>query len=167
MNKIVLSTIILMIMSIGINANTVTNAFENATVDGYMRTAYEGHNVKGDDTFNDGAVGGKLHIETAPIHGISLGSSFFTSNSFGSADNRGLVPFRGEVAHSYAILGEAYLKAALGKTTLKLGRQEIETPFAQADDIGMVPNTFEAYVLENKDLPDTTLFVGQIQKMAG
>ncbi len=156
-----------MIMSIGINANTLTNAFEKATVDGYMRAAYEIHNVEGDDTFNDGAMGGKLHIETAPIHGISLGSSFYTSNSFGSSDNRGLVPFLGEVANSYIILGEAYLKVAFENTTLTLGRQEIETPFAQVDDIGMVPNTFESYVLENKDLPDTTLFIGQIQKMSG
>ena len=167
MKKIVLSTITLMIMTIVINANSLANAFENATVDGYVRAAYEIHHIEGDETFKDGAVGGKLHIETAPIHGISLGSSFYTSNSFGSADNRGLVPFRGEVAHSYAILGEAYLKAVFGNTTLKLGRQEIETPFAQVDDIGMVPNTFEAYILENKDIYSTTLFIGQIQKMAG
>ena len=154
-------------MTIVINANSLANAFENATVDGYVRAAYEIHHIEGDETFKDGAVGGKLHIETAPIHGISLGSSFYTSNSFGSADNRGLVPFRGEVAHSYAILGEAYLKAVFGNTTLKLGRKEIETPFAQVDDIGMVPNTFEAYILENKDIYSTTLFIGQIQKMAG
>ncbi|WP_296824617.1 OprD family outer membrane porin [Sulfurovum sp.] len=167
MKIVTLCTISLMIMSININANALKKAFENATVDGYVRTGYEVHNVKNDDTFNDGALGGKLHIETAPIAGMGVGASFYTSNSFGSADNRGLVPFRGEVAHSYAILGEAYLKAQFGNTTLKFGRQEIETPFAQVDDIGMVPNTFEAYTLENKDIPDTTLFLGQIQKMAG
>ena len=167
MHKILVNTTLLMIMTIGINANIFTDMFENTTVNGYIRAAYEVHNVKEDDTFKDGATGGKLHIETAPISGISLGSSFYISNSVGSADNRGLVPFRGEVAHSYTILGEAYFKAVLGKTTLTLGRQEIETPFAQVDDIGLVPNTFEAYVLENKDIPDTTLFLGQIQKMAG
>ncbi len=167
MNNTVQSITILMIMTIVINANTITNSFQNATVDGYVRAGYEIHNLKDNDTFNHGALGGKLHIETAPISSISMGASFYTSNSFDSADNQGLVPFRGEVAHSYTILGEAYLKTVLGKTTLKLGRQEIETPFAQVDDIGMVPNTFEAYVLENKDIPDTTLFVGQIQKMAG
>ena len=154
-------------MSIGIKANMLSNAFENATVDGYIRAGYEIHNVKKDDIFYDGALGGKLHIKTAPISNISIGASFYTSNSFGSADNRGLVPFRGEVAHSYSILGEAYFKALLGNTTLTLGRQEIETPFAQIDDIGIVPNTFEAYVLENKDIPGTTLYLGQIQKMAG
>ena len=167
MKRITLYTIFLMIVSINIDANTLREAFENATVDGYVRAGYEMHNVKNDDTFNDGALGGKLHIETAPIADMRVGASFYTSNSFGSKDNRGLVPFKGEVAHSYAILGEAYLKAQFGNTTLKLGRQEIETPFAQVDDIGMVPNTFEAYTLENKDIPDTTLFLGQIQKMSG
>jgi len=78
-----------------------------------------------------------------------------------------LVPFRGEVANSYAIVGEAYIQGIWGNTLVKVGRQEIDTPFAQVDDIGMVPNTFEAYVLQNRDLTDTTLFLAQIQKMAG
>jgi len=154
-------------MTIGIKANIINDAFKNAIVDGYARVGYEIHNVKYDDTFNDGAVGGKLHIETAPISSTSIGASFYTSNSFGSADNKGLVPFRGEVANSYAILGEAYIKIELDNTLLKIGRQELDTPFAQVDDIGIVPNTFEAYILENKDIPHTTLFIGQIQKMAG
>ena len=158
---------ILMIMTIGIKANTIKNVFENATIDGYARLGYERHNVKNDKTFNDGAFGGKLHIETDSIFGISIVTSFYTSNSFGSADNKGLVPFRGEVAHSYSILGEAYVKSQLANTLIKVGRQEIDTPFAQVDDIGMVPNTFEAYIAENKDIPNTTLFIGQIQKMAG
>ena len=167
MNKIVLSIFLLMIMNIVINANTLQNSFENIKVDGYIRGAYQTHHVKNDKTYNDGAVGGKLHIETAPWYNITLGSSFYSSNAFGNRENRGLVPFRGEIANGYALLGEAYIEAQLSKTRIKIGRQEIETPFAQVDDIGMVPNTFEAYILENKDLENTTIFLGQIQKMAG
>ena len=167
MKNITRSTASLMIMTIGINANTITDAFEKATVNGYIRAAYQMHDLKEEKLQKHGAVGGKLHIETAPVAGISLGSSFYTSSLLGSADSRGLIPFRGESSNSYTILGEAYLKALWGKSTLTLGRQEIETPFAQVDDIGMVPNTFEAYMLENRDIPDTTLYAGQIQKMAG
>jgi len=185
MNRIVLSTTALMIMSLTTYAGgnmipetlqvktlqtekleTETNRFIK-TVNGYIRSAYERHALKSDKTFEDGAIGGKLQLQTHSYYGISLGSSFYASNALGSSDNRGLVPFRGEVANSYAILGEAYIQIDFGKTYIKLGRQEIETPFAQMDDIGMVPNTFEAYILENKDIPDTTLFLGQIQKMAG
>ncbi len=163
MNKITLSTLYIMITTLTINANI----FEEIKTSGYLRTAYEIHAVEKSDTFKDGAIGGKLHIETGTYEGISLGTSFYTSNALGSDDNQGLVPFRGEVANSYTILGEAYIQGMWGNTLVKVGRQEIDTPFAQADDIGMVPNTFEAYILQNSDIPNTTLFLGQIQKMAG
>ena len=44
-----------MLMTIGINANILTNAFENATVNGYVRVGYEVHHVENVDTFKDGA----------------------------------------------------------------------------------------------------------------
>jgi len=167
MKNVIFYTTILMIITLTINANTIGKAFNALTIDGYVRAAYENHNITHNKTYKDGAIGGKLHIETAPFYNISLGASFYSSNAFGNSDNRGLVPFRGEVANGYALLGEAYIKAVFKNTTFKIGRQELDTPFAQRDDIGMVPNTFEAYIIENKDIKNITLFLGQIQKMAG
>ncbi|SFV70426.1 hypothetical protein MNB_SV-3-344 [hydrothermal vent metagenome] len=177
MHKITLSTVAIMIMSLDIYAdvnitqetevNTIANNNFIKNIDGYVRTAYENHNVAHDKTYTDAAIGGKLHIESTSYYGVSIGSSFYTSNALGTSDNRGLVPFRGKIANSYSILGEAYIQAQLGNTLIKIGRQEIETPFAQVDDIGIVPNTFEAYIVKNNDIKDTTLFLGQIQKMAG
>jgi len=164
MYKILFYSILLVII---IKADTLNNSFENILIEGYLRSGYEIHNVKDSDIFKDGAVGGKVHIETKSYYGFSLGSSFYSSNALGSSDNRGLVPFRGEVANSYAILGEAYIRFFVKNTYIKIGRQEIDTPFAQIDDIGMVPNTFEAYIFENRDIQNTTIFLGQIQKMAG
>jgi hypothetical protein len=143
-----------------------TNPFIK-TVNGYIRGGYQLHILKNDKRYEDSAIGGKLHMLTQSYYGISLAGSFYTSNALGSSENRGLIPFRGELEDSYTILSEAYLQVEFGKTSIKLGRQEIETPFAQIDDIGMVPNTFEAYIIENRDIEDTTLFLGQIQKMAG
>ena len=163
----ILNRLFLMIMSINIYYNEITPIFEHITVNGYVRAGYDIHHIKKNHTFKDGALGGKLHLETAVFNNINVGASFYTSNSIGPSDNRGLVPFRGEIENSYTIMGEAYIKATFGNTILKFGRQEIDTPFAGTDDIGMVPNTFEAYILKNKDILNTTLFVGQIQKMAG
>ena len=163
MHKTIRSTLPILITTLTINANI----FEEIKTSGYLRATYEIHAVKESDTFKDGAIGGKLHIETGTYEGILLGTSFYTSNALGSDDNQGLVPFRGEVANSYAIVGEAYIQGIWGNTLVKIGRQEIDTPFVQVDDIGIVPNTFEAYILENKDLTDTTLFLGQIQKWQG
>ena len=155
------------IASIGLEASSVQKAFEDAKVEGYVRAAHQSHDVKNADVSKDSAIGGKLHIETGAISGIYLGASFYTSNALGNSDNGGLVPFRAETRKSYSILGEAYLKAVLGNTTVKIGRQEIDTPFVETDDIGMVPNTFEAAVLVNTDIADTSIFLAQVQKMAG
>ena len=35
---------------------------------------------------------------------------------------------------SFSVLGEAYIQAEFSNTTLKLGRQELETPFVNTDD---------------------------------
>ncbi len=67
----------------------------------------------------------------------------------------------------YAILGEAYLKGTFSDTTVVLGRQSFDTPFADSDDIGMVPNTFEALTLLDTSLKDTTIFLSQLQKWSG
>ncbi len=163
MNKILLIKSIILITTLTINANN----FGNIKTSGYLRVAYEMHDVRKNDTFSDGAIGGKLHMETGTYEGISLGMSFYTSNALGSSDNQGLVPFRGEVDNAYTLVGEAYVQAHFGNTRIKLGIQEIDTPFADTDDIGMVPNTFEAYIVYNQDIENTTLFLGQIQKMAG
>ena len=118
MNKITLGTLYIMITTLTINANI----FEEIKTFGYLRAAYEIHAVKESDTFKDGAIGGKLHIETGTYESISLGTSFYTSNALGSDDNQGLVPFRGEVANSYAIVGEVYIQGIWGNTLVKVGR---------------------------------------------
>ncbi len=138
-----------------------------STVDGYIRGTYQNHDVKDDKVYIDDAIGGKIHFETASTDGVSLGASFYGSQALFHDDNQGLVPLRGENHKSYAIIGELYLKGKFGKTILNVGRQAIDTPFAQLDDIGMIPNTFEALTVVNSDISDTTLFLGQIQKMAG
>ena len=157
---------LLLLSTVGVQAESLSNAFSSTTVDGYLRGAYQSHDVKDDKTYKDDALGGKLHIETGAYYGFSVGASAYSSNAIKNHDNKGLVPFRGD-EKSYTILGEAYLKAEFGNSMFKVGRQEIETPFAEVDDIGMTPNSFEAAIFENKDIENTRIFLGHIQRMAG
>ena len=175
MHKTVLSIIILMIMSIDICAKedissiTLEVQVETApsnnflkTINGNVRLGYQ-H----DDNDNaDLALGGKLHIETNDWYGLSAGASFYTTNHLGQHDGA-TVPFFDANNDSYSLLGEAYIQGQWGNTTLKVGRQEIDTPFADTDDLGMVPNTFEAAVFTNTDIADTTIVLMQVQKMSG
>ena len=58
---------------------------------------------------------------------------------------------------------EAWMAATAGQTTLKLGRMELDTPIAFTEKWSIEQNTFEAAVVMNQDIPDTTLvgaFIG-------
>ncbi len=158
---------LMLLTLLNIKADSLSSALEQIKVDGYIRGSYQVHDVTDDRTYRDDALGGKLHIQTGAFYGLTLGASIYSSNAIFNDDNHGLVPLRGENHKSYSILGEAYMQLDVGKSVLKVGRQEIETPFAQVDDIGMVPNTFESAIFENKSIDNTTIFLGQIQKMAG
>lgn len=142
-------------------------AGKETVVDGYVRGTYQSHDVKDDRVYKDDAIGGKLHFETASTDGVSLGASYYGTTEVVNDDNGGLIPLRGETHKSYGILGELYLKYESENSLLKVGRQEIDTPFAQTDDIGMIPNTFESAIFTNKSIKDTTIFLGQVNKMAG
>jgi hypothetical protein len=158
-------TLLTLALFSSLNAQPLGN--KSTVVDGYIRGTYHTHDIKDDKVYKDDAIGGKLHFETASTDGVSLGASVYTSTTIFNDDNKGLISLRGETHKSYTIVGEAYLKSEFGKNVLKVGRQEIETPFAQVDDIGMIPNTFEAVTLINTGMENTTIFLGQIQRMAG
>jgi len=165
MKKIILSLGIFLVL--GLEAKSLEKVFENVRIDGYLRGTYQAHDVKEDRIYQDDAIGGKLHFETNFLNTISMGASLYSSNALFHNDNKGLVPLRGESHKSYTILGEAYFKTEFSKSMLKIGRQEVETPFAQTDDIGMVPNSFEAIIFETHAFENTTFILGEIQKMAG
>ncbi len=51
---------------------------------------------------------------------------------------------------------------ALSKSTVKVGRMELDTPLAFTEKWSIEKNTFEAAVLINQDLPDTTLVAAYV-----
>ncbi len=60
------------------------------------------------------------------------------------------------------VFAEAYGEYKNGKTDVKIGRQGIESIMLATNDTKMVPNTFEAATIENKDIPNTTISAGYI-----
>lgn len=122
-------------------------------------------------TRNANAIGGYLKFETAAYKGLSAGAALYTTNGFFLGEDK--TDFTkvdpslfGKNNESYSILGEAYLQYKAGKTTFKGGRQLLDTPMAGSDDYRMLPNLFEAYVLTNTDIADTTLLAAHVTKFA-
>jgi len=66
-----------------------------------------------------------------------------------------------------AWMSELWVAATLGKTTAKIGRMELDTPLAFSEKWSIVANTFDAAVLINQDLPDTTLVGAWVGKGNG
>ena len=164
----IIGFVFLMIMSIDIYANTLDEALLNTVFEGNLRAGYQHQTPQSNNDISDNeyALGLNLHFETAPYHGLQIGATLFTTYGNGKEGFEG-VPFFDENNDDYAILGEAYMKGTFSNTQFILGRQSFDTPFADSDDIGMVPNTFEAYTLINKDMKDTTIFLSQVQRWSG
>jgi hypothetical protein len=57
----------------------------------------------------------------------------------------------------YFWMDEAWIAGTAGKTTGKIGRMQLDTPLVFSETWSIATNTFEAAVVINQDLPDTTL----------
>jgi len=154
MKKSVLCHAAIMIMSINIYANTdLQNTFEKAftegKVSGQIRTGYlyNDPRITGISNSYATAIGGQLKFETAQFYGFDAGAAFYTSHT--------LTPLSGDIDKGkfndelttddkhYDILAEAYLDYTYQSFKIRIGRQRIDTPYADSDDIRMTPNTFE------------------------
>ena len=59
-------------------------------------------------------------------------------------------------------IDQAWIAGTVGKTTGKIGRMELDTPLAFTEKWNIAENTFEAAVLINQDIPDTTLVAAYV-----
>ncbi len=62
---------------------------------------------------------------------------------------------------------ELWIAGTVGKTTAKVGRMELDTPLAFSEKWSMVANTFDAAVLINQNIPDTTFVAAWVGKSNG
>jgi hypothetical protein len=137
---------------------------DESGVFGQVRLGY----INTDDNVTDVetlAIGGKLGYTSPTYRGMSAGAVFYTSNPLGGLDSDGF--FLDSNNDGYSILGEAWVNADIGKTSVKLGRQLIDTPFADTDDIGMIQNSFEGIVITNHSVENTEFFAAHLSRWAG
>lgn len=163
-----------MMMSIAtvviVNASSIDEAFLAGKASGQIRAAYITNEVDagGDDYAT--ALGGILKYETGGWNDIKLGVAAYISQKmdFASGENANanfeLFDVKGK---SYAYVGEAYVEYDANDLTVRVGRQLLDTPFADTDDIRMHPNTFEAAIATYSGIDKTTLVGGYVTRWAG
>jgi hypothetical protein len=178
MRKTTLSLAAFTCLAIGVHAeDTISDAFEKSKFTGQFRTFYIDRTYDGtvNNNRNSLAVGGHLGFETGEFNGLSFGARMYNTNLVDIHDdvvktssgvyNYDPSLFGGDF-DSYTYLGELYLNYKISNTNIKAGRQKLDTPMAGSDDARMLPNLFEAVVITNNDIKDTTLIAAHVTKEA-
>ncbi len=142
--------------------------FTEGKVSGQIRSVYAGYDRE--VGFNDyaTALGGQLKYELASLYGFNAGFAFATSQDISFATGSGN-KHNSELSSnsgSYSELSEAFINYKYQGLNLRAGRQLLDTPLADSDDIRMIPNTFEAY-MATYELNSFVFTAGHIQKWQG
>ena len=143
-------------------------AIDNVKVDGDTKLFYSTWDgANGETLFDQGSAMGEASLRlgvTADLtEGVSGGATLYAISTLGLYNNLVGATWTGGL-HDNFWFGEAWLAGTYGKTTGKIGRMELDTPMVFTETWSVVPNTFEAAVLINQDIPGTTLvgaYVGQ------
>lgn len=164
--SIVMSSSMLAMLS----ANEMVETFAEGKASGNIRTVYVTQNNTSAIDTETTAIGGILKYETAVRDNLKLGIGAYVSQKIGYASGRGdhlnydLLSVEND---SFAYIGEAYIDYTASDVTLRLGRQSMDSPFADTDDIRMVPNSFESGMATYSGIDKRTLVGGYIKRWAG
>jgi len=98
------------------------------------------------------------------VWGGSHTASTDTGNSFGGSSHSQALGdvLGGAKVENVNYFTEAYIAVAAGNSALQLGRMELDTPLAFTEKWSAEKNTFEAALVVNKDIPDTTVAVAYV-----
>lgn len=161
-----------MIVSNVFSGDDLAGMFKEGKASGQLRefSISRDYNGASDYTRRANAIGGYVKYETGVWNGLSLGAAVYTTIGFDlgvRSDLNAVDPtLLSKNNENDFYLGEAYLQYKNGNTTFKGGRQKLDTPMAGSDDARMLPNLFEAYVLSNTDVKDTTLIAAHVTKFS-
>lgn len=154
-------------------------AIDNVKVSGDAKLYYGTNNMDNatggdlfdkDNSYADTAL--RLGVTGDLLKGVSFGMTANAVSTLGLENN--LVSNTWTGAHTAsngvddaAWVSELWLATTMGKTTAKVGRMELDTPLAFSEKWSIATNTFDAAVLINQDLPDTTLVGAWVGKGNG
>jgi len=152
--------------------NQFKHMFSDGKVTGQIRTVYAGYEQKKDgeaDTYAT-ALGGTLKYELASLYGFNGGIAFKTSQDLlfatGEKEKAKHNPELSSSKGNYTELTEAYVNYKYKDFNFRAGRQVIDTPLADSDDIRMISNTFEAYIA-TYEFNNFSFMAGNLQKWQG
>ena len=138
-------------------------ALQNGTVNGNIRAYYNTREYEAEGKTDEAAfaLGGALRAESAAWHKIKFGLGYYTAQDLGTNDDDP-AKVNKRLGGDLEVLGEAYIATNAFDTNLTLGRQKINTPFANPGDAFIIPFTFEAVSLTNTAINNLTIELAHI-----
>ena len=165
---------ILLSASHSLSANSFDDAFKNSSTSGQLRFGYVSStpDAAGSKTETGAALGGEIKFETAKWNRLQLAIAPYFSEKIDSltgdaATNEINGDFFDANNESFAYLGEAYVNYAFKNGSVRFGRQKLDNPFINTDDIRMFSNTFSAAWLNINISKSLSLELGQVSTWAG
>lgn len=145
---------------------------DQGAVSGLVRLGYVDQDNEADTHRYTTALGGILKYETPLWNGLKLGVAGYMSQKFNFAtgareEDKSNLDFLGEEGNSFAYVGEAYADYNINDINIRVGRQLIDTPLINTDEIRMLPNTYEAALATYSGIDKTTFTAGHIKRWAG
>ena len=142
---------------------------DNGEIYGQLRSFYVDRTYSGsiNNNRNSWAAGGYVGYMTPVYNGFSAMVAVYGTYGFkihGDPVTKASYDpsLYGAGFDNYAFIGHAYINYEHENTNFKAGRMRLDTPLAGADDARMLPNLFEAAVLSNKDIENTTLIAAHV-----
>ena len=140
----------------------------NLKSSGDARVIYDSvSNDNADNTYST-AMGIGVDLKTENSSGLNVGFAFRATKDIDALSGDGS-SFSSDLSSSnieYETLSKAYIDYKYKNINFRAGRQTLDTPLADSDDIRMVPNSFEAYTA-TIDLDSVNLIAGFITKWQG
>ena len=137
-------------------------AIDNTKVSGDAKVYYSTTDAANGSLFERGSsaaqAAASLSISSDLTEGVSAGTKVTALSTLGLENQ--LVGNVWENVNGLSdsfIVNDLWIAGTAGKTTAKIGRMELDTPLVFTEKWSIVENTYEAAVVINQDIPDTTL----------
>lgn len=137
---------------------------------GYVRTGFLQTKIRSVDTSSASAIAGELGCGYQLNNHIKAHLGLFGVLDIGlnsHNDDNIHAEFFNRKKDSYLMLGEAILTLSYDNFEAHLGRQNFDSPHLDGDDLRMVANLFEAYLVDDHFSKELYFGAGLIREAAG
>lgn len=167
MNKLRLSLVAALAVFSTANASSLSEAFSNGKVSGELKSQFYQKESNNSKTVNIWTNGLNLSYNTAEYKGLTAGITF-QGASVGSKDlDENPNAYNADQNVSGSVLSQAFIEYKMDNTKLKAGKQYLSTPLIASSGSRIFKESFEAAVLTNTDIKDTSISLMYVNKYQG